>query len=52
MQNRHRGPDDPPAMFGGSECQGPSNDIQECSTGIQCRTYLYSFPLSRTYAYP
>jgi len=36
VQNRHRGPDDPPAMFGGSECQGPSNDIQECSTGIQC----------------
>ena len=40
IQNRHRGPDDPPAMFGGAECQGPSNDIQECSTGVQCRTYI------------
>ena len=40
MQNRHREPDDPPAMYGGAECEGPTSDIQQCVTGIECRMYL------------
>ena len=42
MQIRHREDDDPPAMFGGSECVGPSTDLQQCNSGIECRKKTFS----------
>ena len=36
MQIRHREDDDPPAMYGGDECVGPSTDIQNCYAGVSC----------------